>query len=278
MMTITATARLLNPATYEASELDPASARLMRATIDWFEAKGKERLTAEVYSDEWYGDFIEFLGRERAFATLLTPARDAGGDPDKRWDTARNAVFNEILGFYGLPYWYAWQVTILGLGPIWQSDNDAARRRAAELLEEGAIFAFGLSEREHGADIYSTDMVLTPDGRGLSARAGASTTSATATWPEMVSVFGRRADVEGPEGYVFFTADSTHPAYKLISNVVHGQLYVSAFDLDDYPVRPEDILHTGKRPSRRRSTRSTSASSTSASARSECPSTASTRP
>src|SRR5258705_51060 len=102
----------------------------------------------------------------RAYATLLTPARDAAGDPDKRWDTRRNAAFNEILGFYGLTYWYAWQVTILGLGPIWQSDNEAARRRAAQLLDDGAVFAFGLSEREHGADIYSTDMVLEPDGDG----------------------------------------------------------------------------------------------------------------
>jgi hypothetical protein len=44
---------------------------------------------------------------------------------------------------------------------------------------------------------------------------------------------------------VFFAADSAHPAYKLVSNVVHGQLYVSAFDLEDYRVRPEDVLHTG---------------------------------
>src|SRR3712207_4191440 len=152
-----AEARLLNPRTFDADGFDAATRQVFRATIDWFEAKGKAALTAEVRTDVWYADFIEFLARERAFATLLTPARDAAGDPDKRWDTARNAAFNEILGFYGLPYWYAWQVTILGLGPIWQSDNDAARRRAAELLEQGEVFAFGLSEREHGADIYSTD-------------------------------------------------------------------------------------------------------------------------
>ena len=158
------------PRAYDAAEFDPATRRLFRATIDWFEAKGKTRLTSEVRTDVWYADFIEFLARERAFATLLTPARDAGGDPDKRWDTARNAVFNEILGFYGLTYWYAWQVTILGLGPIWQSENEGARMRAAQLLEDGAVFAFGLSERDHGADIYSTDMVLTPGRRGRLSR------------------------------------------------------------------------------------------------------------
>jgi acyl-CoA dehydrogenase len=178
------------------------------------------------------------------FATLLTPARDADGAPGKRWDTARNAVFNEILGFYGLPYWYAWQVTILGLGPIWQSDNDLARARAARLLNDGAVFAFGLSEREHGADVYSTDMILTPDGEGGFRASGGKYYIGNGNVAGMVSVFGRRSDVEGPDGYVFFAADSGHPAYKLIRNVVHGQLYVSAFDLDEFPVRAEDVLHT----------------------------------
>jgi acyl-CoA dehydrogenase len=245
-MTSTATAdlRLLNPTAYAADEFDPATQRLLRATIEWFEAKGKQRVMAETRSDEWYADFIEFLARERAFATLLTPARDAAGDPDKRWDTRRNAAFNEILGFYGLPYWYAWQVTILGLGPIWQSGNDAARQRAARLLDEGGVFAFGLSEREHGADIYETDMVLTPDGDGFRANGGKYYIG-NGNVAGMVSVFGRRADIDGPDGYVFFAADSAHPAYRLRKNVVRAQMYVSAFDLEDYPVAPEDILHTG---------------------------------
>ncbi|MET0601199.1 MAG: acyl-CoA dehydrogenase family protein [Baekduia sp.] len=243
--TASTTSRLLNPGTYDPVEFDPATRRLLRATIDWFEAKGKASLTSEVRTDVWYADFIEFLARERAFATLLTPERDGGGDPDKRWDTARNAAFNEILGFYGLSYWYAWQVTILGLGPIWQSDNDVARQRAAALLDEGAVFAFGLSERDHGADIYSTDMVLEPQADGGFVANGGKYYIGNGNVAGMVSVFGRRADVDGPEGYVFFAADSSHPAYKLRSNVVHGQLYVSAFDLENYPVSPDDVLHTG---------------------------------
>src|SRR3954470_20796331 len=243
--TAVTTTRVLNPATYDASEFDAATQRVFRATIDWFESKGKAAVTAEVHTDVWYDDFIEFLGRERVFATLLTPVREGGDDPGKRWDTARNAAFNEILGFYGLPYWYAWQVTILGLGPIWQSDNDAARQRAAELLEQGEVFAFGLSEREHGADIYSTDMVLTPDGEGGYRASGGKYYIGNGNVARMVSVFGRRADVEGPAGYVFFADDSQHAAYKLLANVVHGQMYVSSFELEDYPVRAEDVLHTG---------------------------------
>jgi hypothetical protein len=76
----------------------------------------------------------------------LTPTPYGAGDA--RWDTWRNCEFNEILGFYGLAYWYTWQVSILGLGPIWMSPNEALRQKAAQLLREGEVFAFGLSERE----------------------------------------------------------------------------------------------------------------------------------
>ena len=61
----------------------------------------------------------------------------------------------------------------------------------------------------------------------------------------MVSVFGRRGDVDGPDAYVFFAADSRHENYHLVDNVVHMQIYVSTFRLENYPVRDEDILHTG---------------------------------
>jgi alkylation response protein AidB-like acyl-CoA dehydrogenase len=237
---------LFNPRTYDAAEFDESTRRVLLATIDFFETRGKQALKDNDHERTWYADFLEFVKRERVFATLLTPAAEAGGDPDKRWDTARICAFNEITGFYGLVYWYTWQVSILGLGPIWQSGNAAARARAAELLEDGAIFAFGLSEKEHGADIYSTDMVLTPGADGGFSATGGKYYIGNGNLAGMVSVFGRRGDVEGADGYVFFAADSQHPNYRLIKNVVNSQSYVSEFRLEDYPVRAEDVLHTGK--------------------------------
>ena len=237
---------LFNPRSYDPADFDEATQRALRATIDFFETRGKATLKEHDHERTWYADFLEFVKRERIFATLLTPAAEAAGDPDKRWDTARISAFSEITGFYGLAYWYTWQVTILGLGPIWQSENAAARRRAAELLEDGAIFAFGLSEKEHGADIYSTDMVLTPRGDGSFTANGSKYYIGNGNLAGMVSVFGRRADLDGPDGYVFFAADSQHPAYRLVKNVVNSQNYVSEFCLEAYPVAAEDILHTGK--------------------------------
>ncbi|MEU6589987.1 acyl-CoA dehydrogenase family protein [Streptomyces sp. NPDC046881] len=238
---------LFNPRTYDPAHFDPETRRLLRATVDWFEERGKGQLIEDYRNRAWLGDFLAFAAKENLFATFLTPASAAGeGESDKRWDTARIAALNEILGFYGLDYWYAWQVTILGLGPVWQSDNAAARARAAELLAQGEVFAFGLSEKAHGADIYSTDMLLEPDGAGGFRATGSKYYIGNGNAAGLVSVFGRRTDVEGPDGYVFFAADSRHPAYHLVKNVVDSSKFVSEFRLEDYPVAAEDVLHTGR--------------------------------
>nr|WP_218026827.1 acyl-CoA dehydrogenase family protein [Nocardia inohanensis] len=237
---------MLNPNTVDLSGYDPQTQRLLRATIDWFEQRGKRTLLRQYNETTWYADYLEFAAKEKLFATLLTPALEGEGDPDKRWDTSRIAAFSEIAAFYGLGYWYAWQVTILGLGPIWQSANAQAKQRAARLLDAGEVFAFGLSERTHGADIYSTDMVLTPVSDGGFTATGSKYYIGNGNVAGMVSVFGRRADVDGPDGYLFFAVDSRHPAYTVVKNTVHAQMYVSEFRLDEYPVTAEDILHTGQ--------------------------------
>jgi acyl-CoA dehydrogenase len=240
-------ALLFNPDTYDPVQFDPETRRQLRAVIDWFEERGKRKLLRDDLDAVWVSDFLDLVKRERIFATFFTPSEYGIGDPNKRWDTSRNAALSEIFGFYGLAYWYAEQVTILGLGPIWQSENIKAKERAAEQLEAGGVMAFGLSEREHGADIYNTDMLLTPsEEEGIVFRAsGEKYYIGNGNVAGMVSVFSRRTDVDGPDGYVWFVADSGHEAYELIDNVVHGQMYVSNFRLTDYPVREEDILCTG---------------------------------
>jgi acyl-CoA dehydrogenase len=231
---------LLNPRTHDRPYPDARSAEVMRETIAFFEHKGKTKLLADYYARPWYADFLQFVKEKRIFATLCTPAGE--GAADARWDTWRICEFAEILGFYGLQYWYTWQVSVLGLGPIWMSPNGALRARAAQALEDGGIFAFALSERTHGADIYSTDMVLTPDGAGWKAN-GRKYYIGNGNAAAITSVFGR---FDGTDEYVFFAADPRRPEYDVVQNVVASQSYVSEFALRDYPVTEADILHRGR--------------------------------
>ncbi len=180
---------LLNPKQHQRFYADERSKEIMLHTIGFFEQKGKRKLKEDDHNRTWYADFLEFQKNERAFATLLTPA--GYGEPDDRWDTWRNCEFNEILAFYGLAYWYTWQVSILGLGPIWQSENEALKQRAAKLLQDGEVFAFGLSERAHGADIYATEMRLTPQPDGSYRANGEKYYIGNGNIAPMVSTFGK---------------------------------------------------------------------------------------
>jgi len=234
---------LLQPKKYRSLMADEGSRAIMNKTIAFFEKMGKARILDDYAKKVWYREFVEFIGKEQVFAKLLTPKEYAGGDPDCRWDTARNSEYAELLSFYGLGYWYCFQVTILGLGPIWMSQNEKAKMKAARLLKEGAIFAFGLSERDHGADIYSTETSLTPMPDGTWVANGEKYYIGNGNEAEMVSTLGKIKD--GTDDYTFFVTNYRHKAYELKKNVVSHQEYVANFALHNYPITKDDILSRG---------------------------------
>lgn len=65
---------LLNPNHLTRKYPDRRSGEIMAATVDFFESRGKARLKHDDHERIWYSDFLDFVGRERIFASLLTPA------------------------------------------------------------------------------------------------------------------------------------------------------------------------------------------------------------
>lgn len=233
---------LLNPPKKTYDHLDPESREIMLKTIDFFEKKGKEKLKHDYHNRVWYSDFLDFVSENHIFYKLLTPSEYGGEDTNVRWDTKRICDFNEILGFYGLAYWYTWQVTILGLGPIWMGNNEAVKKRTAALLKAGGIFAFGLSEKAHGADLYSSEMSLTPLSDNKYVADGGKYYIGNANKASLVSTFGKNSETDE---YVFFVVEPTHENYDLVKNVVEWQSYVAEYALNSYPITDADILSTG---------------------------------
>ena len=232
---------LLNPKKLVRKYSDEKSREIMQKTVDFFEKKGLKSVKDDDHKKIWYREYLDFIKENKIFATLLTPAKYSN-DPDARWDTYRNCEFNEIIAFYGLGYWYTWQVSILGLGPIWMSPNEGLKRKAAQALQDGGIFAFGLSERTHGADVYSSDMVLSPRGPGKYVANGEKYYIGNGNEAAMVSTFGK---IEGTKDYVFFVANFQQPGYELIKNVCDSQNYVANYALHDYPITDAEILVRG---------------------------------
>src|SRR3954469_23791924 len=58
---------LFNPATYDGEGLDPEAKRLMLATIEFFESRGKGVLKEHDREHIWYADFLEFVKENRVF-------------------------------------------------------------------------------------------------------------------------------------------------------------------------------------------------------------------
>lgn len=234
---------LFHPHKVERDYADSFSKEIVRKTIDFFEGKGLASIKADDQAMRWYEDFLAFIREEQPFASLLTPS--AYGGENARWDMWRLSEYNEVLGFYGLAYWYAWQVTILGLGPIWMGNNEEAKKRAASLLEQGGVFAFGLSEREHGADIYSTEMSLIPQGDGTYVARGRKYYIGNGNRAALVSTFGK---IAGTDEYVFFVVRSDHEKYECVKKIDTSGVrpaYVAELALHDYPITEADILSRG---------------------------------
>ncbi len=231
---------LLNPKKHVRKYPDEKSRQIMLKTIEFFENKGLKNLKKDWHEKTWNYDFVEFMKENQVFATLMTPA--GYGPADSRWDTYRNNEFSEITSFYGITYWYTWQVSMLGLAPIWLGSNEQVKRKTVKLLQDGGVFAFGLSEKEHGADIYSSDMMLYPQKDGTYVAIGDKYYIGNGNEAALVSTFGKMADTGE---YVFFAVNSKHEKYECIRSVVNEQNYVAEFALHDYPITDDDILERG---------------------------------
>ena len=234
---------LLNPKKYQDRNYpDKRSKDIMLKTIEWFENKGLKKMKEDYFAADFTDDFTEFIKKERIFETLFLPK--GYGPDDQYYSTYKMFEFSEICGFYGCAYWYTYHVSTLGLDPVFLGDNEEMKHKCAEKLKENPLCAFGLSEKDHGADIYSSDMKLYPQEDGTYLARGTKYYIGNGNKAGIVTVFGKIADTDD---YVFFVVDSAHEKYECVQNVIHAQNYVSEFVLHDYPITDADITSRGSK-------------------------------
>ena len=232
---------LLNPKKYQDRKYpDERSKEIMLKTIAFFENKGLKKMKEDFFSFEFTYDFAEFVKKEKIFETLFLP--QGYGESDQYYSTYRMYEFSEICGFYGTAYWYMYHVSTLGLDPVFLGDNEELKQRAVRQLRENPLCAFGLSEKEHGADIYSTEMKLYPQEDGTYLARGSKYYIGNGNEASTVTVFGK---IAGTDEYVFFVVDAHHEKFECVQNVITAQNYVSEFILHDYPITDAEISARG---------------------------------
>lgn len=234
---------LFNPSNYNSFLSDEKTKEKMLRTIEYFEEKGLKQLREDDTLNRWQSDWMIYQKKHEIFSTMLTCK--GYGKEDSRFDLSRICEMSEVLAFYGEGYQYPFQVSILGVGPIWMGNNEKQKRELAEQLEEGHIFAFGMSEKAHGADLYSNKCNLTPVGEDMYVANGNKYYIGNAHIASKVTTLGK--NIETNE-WVYWVVDSRHRNYKYVKDIVLpsiGTARVGEYEMVEYPITNEDILKTG---------------------------------
>lgn len=234
---------LLNPKKYNVHHADQKTHDAMLKTMEFFEHKGLQSIREDDKQFRWQEDWIKYQKENDIFATMLTCK--GYGNGDSRYDLSRICELSEILGFYGFAYQYSYQVSILGVGPIWMSNNEAQKNELAQQLLEGHVFAFGMSEKEHGADLYSNSCTLKPMGNGDYVANGNKYYIGNGHIAPKITTIGKNTETNE---WVYWVVDSQHRHYNYVKRIETpclGQAVVTEYEMIEYPITNHEILTVG---------------------------------
>src|SRR4051794_12351180 len=236
---------------------DPAVQRL----AEFFETKGLSALKEEDRAETWYADWIAYQGEHGLYADILAPegAPDGGGGGDSgrgHFDLLRLARFWEAAAYFSPAHAYSLHVSFLGLYPILRSGSEALRREAVDKLRAGGVFAFGVSEREHGADLLANEFTVTEVAGGRLSARGSKYYIGNANVAAMISVLAKRVR-SGPLGasrrraplLLFALRPSQAGAVESMRKIRTFGIraaYVGAFDVAGYDFPPTDVICQGR--------------------------------
>lgn len=233
---------LFNPQIEDFSSYDEQTKAVLKATVDFFEDKGLNDIRIDAKKYIWQADWMRYQKKHGIYKTMLTAK--GYGDEGSRYDLRRITEINEILGFYGEAYQYPMQVSILGVNPIWMSDNEKQKHELAQQLKDGHVFAFGMSEKDYGADLYAMISNVRPTEDGYIAN-GNKYYIGNAHVASKVATLGKNIETDE---WCFWVVDSRNRHYNYVKDIETpsiNQARVGEYEMIEYPLTEDDILTTG---------------------------------
>jgi acyl-CoA dehydrogenase len=226
---------------------------LVKLLADFFIAKGLPALKEEDRTEKWYEDWLAYQARHQIYARLLAPIEFStlGG----QLDLLRLTRFLEVFGYFSPAHGYSLQVSFLGLFPILMGDNVALKREAIAALETGKLFAFGVSEKEHGSDLFGNEFTVTETSGGRLVANGAKYYIGNSNCAAMISILARKMDqpVNGRTKRAPFILFALRPgkcgAFKnneKIRTLGVRAAFVGGFEVKDHALSETDIFSQGR--------------------------------
>lgn len=227
---------------------EPAVQRL----AEFFEHKGLAALKEEDREERWYQDWIDYQAKYGLYACVMSPK--AYSTRGCELDLLKLTRFWEASAYFSGAHAYSLHVTFLGLFPILRSANEVLKREAVAMLEAGGIFAFGVSERDHGADLLGNEFTVNDAAQGQLLAWGSKYYIGNAHAAAMISVLAKRA--HGRHGgtsrrapLMFFAVrpevNGAVRARKIRTMGIRSA-YVGAIDVDGHEFRETDVICNGR--------------------------------
>jgi acyl-CoA dehydrogenase len=220
--------------------------------VAFFKDKGLSRLKEEDRAETWYADWLAYAAQHKIYADLLTPKEysTTGGE----FDLLRLTRFLEVFGYFSPSHGYSLQVTFLGLFPILMGLNHALKREAITLLDRGELFAFAISERDHGSDLLGNTFNLREISPGQFIANGQKHYIGNANCAAIISTVARkesartRGNVRRAPMVLMALRPSRKPLVNLqkIRTIGIRSAFVGAFEVRDFALKQDDIITEGR--------------------------------
>ncbi len=224
----------------------------LRLVVDFFRNKGLETLKQEDRQEHWYQDWIDYQAKHGIYASLLSPQQYSSRG--HRFDLTRLMRFLEVFTYFSPAHAYSLHVSFLGLFPILMSSNEALKKEAIAKLEDGGLFAFGVSERTHGSDLLANEFTVRSGSAGWIAD-GTKYYIGNVNSACIISILAKKGATEsaGPtrrSPFVFFALRPRETAafrnVRKIRTLGIRTAFVGEFEVKGHPLPESDILSQGR--------------------------------
>lgn len=164
----------------------------LRKLLEFFESKGLKAIKDEDQKQQWYEDWIAYQSTHHLYASILSPKKYS--TCARELDLLRLTRFLELFAYFSPAHGYSLQVTFLGLFAILMGSNEPLKQEAVAALEKGALFAFAVSEKNHGSDLLANEFEVANVGPGRSIARGSKYYIGNANCASIISILARKAD------------------------------------------------------------------------------------
>jgi acyl-CoA dehydrogenase len=225
----------------------------LRLLIAFFQNKGLEALKQEDRQEDWYQDWIDYQAKHGLYASLLSPKQHSRRG--HQFNILKLTRFLEVFAYFSPAHAYSLHVSFLGLFPILMSSNEPLKKEAIAKLEDGGLFAFGVSERAHGSDLFANELTVQQAGPAGWLAHGAKYYIGNANAAGIISVLAKKGDVASAamakrSPFVFFAlrprdAPALQNVRKIRTLGIRAA-FVGEFEVKGHPFPESDVISQGR--------------------------------